>query len=141
MSTPTQGAGIGRPLEIVFRVDVMTVSLANEHAHWRVRQRRAKHERLQTRLTWIATCGVKGRPLYTGECARVVLTRHSRGRLDSDNLPVSMKSIRDEIAACLGIDDRSDRVEWLYRQASDGKGVEARITIWQAQPSLLEAQW
>ncbi len=118
--------------EFKFNIPVMTVSLANEHAHWRVRQRRAKFEREQTQLVWLATVG--HRPLGDGETARVVFTRLSRGRLDTDNLPPSCKHLRDQIAACFGIDDGSPRVEWWYRQAS-GRGVDVHVTIWPAVPS------
>lgn len=126
------GGGI---FEVAFNIAVMTVSLANEHAHWRVRQRRAKLQREQTQLAWLAAVG--RRPLRDGETARVVLTRLSRGRLDTDNLPVATKSCRDQIADCLGVDDRSPRVLWAYRQAS-GRGVDVHITIWPAQLQALD---
>lgn len=85
-----------------------------------------KQEREAT--AW-ATAGKKAPPV---PCS-VLLTRVSPGNgLDDDNLRGSLKGIRDELAAWLGVDDRSPLVTWAYAQ-SRGKawGVEVLVS----QPS------
>lgn len=59
----------------------------------------------------------------------VSLTRLSPSNgLDDDNLPGSMKGVRDQIAAWLGVDDRSKLVTWRYDQRrSQGWSVEVAI--------------
>lgn len=94
-------------------IPIRTVSLANEHEHWRRRHKRSKAERLEMRCAWLKAFE---RPMCGGETAVVRLTRVAPRALDSDNLPPSMKSIRDELAACLGLDDRDPRITWEYSQ-------------------------
>lgn len=96
---------------ITFEIPVKAVSLANEHTHWRTRQSRAKPQRkagylyaMQARIRTLPF------PLV------ITMTRIAPRPLDSDNLPPSMKSIRDGISDALKIDDRDPRVEWEYRQ-------------------------
>lgn len=98
-----------------------TKSLANEHAHWRVRAKRAGAERYTTNVCWYDG---GNRRLEPDECALVTLTRIAPRDLDSDNLPPSMKSVRDELAACLGLDDRNPRIVWHYQQRRAEKGQE-----------------
>jgi hypothetical protein len=63
-------------------------------------------------------------------CA-VILTRLSTGNRpqDDDNLRASLKRVRDEIAAWLGVDDGDRRVKWVYRELrafTAGVRVEVR---------------
>lgn len=96
---------------------VRTVSEANCHQHWRVRQRRAKDQRhtvaaaLRAKLHDIRAVLLEGGGRYA-----VTLTRVSPGTLDSDNLAGSQKHVRDGVADALGIDNRDERVAWLYAQ-------------------------
>jgi hypothetical protein len=48
--------------------------------------------------------------------------------LDSDNLSGAFKGVRDEVASFLGVDDRSDRIHWVYTQEK-GKGLKPTVTI------------
>jgi hypothetical protein len=107
---------------------IRTVSLANAHEHWRVRQRRAKAERLQTRIALIVMGAEIGRDAVPQPPCQVALTRIAPRDLDSDNLSPSCKSIRDEIAAFLGIDDRDPRVTWVYDQRR-GKAREYSVEV------------
>jgi hypothetical protein len=50
----------------------------------------------------------------------VKLTRIGPNELDDDNLRGSLKAVRDELAAQLGVDDRDRRVRWAYDQRSEG---------------------
>lgn len=114
---------------IVLSLPVRTQSLANMREHWRRRHKRTQFERLHTRAAWL-----KGRfrPLAPGETARVHLVRIGPQLLDSDNLPPSMKSIRDELADCMGFgkDDRNARVEWTYAQERGKYAVRVEITVY-----------
>lgn len=92
-------------------IHIRTVSANVAYAgeHWSKRARRSKEQR------WVvgATIGNHIRGLVP---CLVCLTRIAPRRLDDDNLRGSLKSIRDEVAKCLGVDDRDQRIEWVYRQ-------------------------
>jgi hypothetical protein len=61
--------------------------------------------------------------------ARVTLMRPiARIPLDTDNLSGAFKGVRDEVAAFLGVDDKSERIHWVYTQEK-GKGLKSTITI------------
>jgi hypothetical protein len=99
---------------LTFSVPVRTYSITNLRGHWGKKSGPAK---LQRDTTWRAWLGAGGRKLSADETAAVRLTRIAPRALDAaDNLPASCKSVRDQIAACLGIDDRSPRVTWTYDQ-------------------------
>lgn len=94
-------------------IEVKTVSEANRasHEHWRARQKRA---RLQRGVAALVCRSARFAPALP--CTlRLTRVAPSVG-LDSDNLPVSMKHVRDGIADALGIDDRDPRVTWTYAQ-------------------------
>src|SRR5690242_18788265 len=81
-------------------------SLANRREHWAKRSKRAKVQRL---TAWRMA---KVHPL---PCV-VTITRIGPRPLDTDNLAISAKHVRDGIADRLGINDNDPRVEWRYRQ-------------------------
>lgn len=91
-------------------VPLRTVSEANAHEHWRVRQRRAKRQR--NAATLFVRVGYDRLTLP----ATIRLTRYGKGQLDDDNLAGSFKHIRDGIADAFGVDDRDKRYTWVYRQ-------------------------
>lgn len=105
---------------IAFTVPVRTVSEANAHEHWRVRQKRAKVQRFYASLLT--------RVPDHWDKAIVTLTRIAPRALDSDNLAGSQKHVRDGIADTLGIDDRDPRVEWRYAQRR-GKPREYAVEV------------
>lgn len=98
-------------------------SLANVRLHYMQRARIAKAHRK------IVRAALAGRSLP--ELPRmVVLTRIGPRKMDSDNLAISFKHVRDEIAAQYGVDDGSELYDWVYAQESRGKGVYAvRIEV------------
>jgi hypothetical protein len=108
---------------IHFFVPVKTVSEANAHEHWRVRQKRAKHHRWSARFAAEhASIAPKEYPIT------VRMTRVCARKLDSDNLSGSCKHVRDGIADWLGVDDgRDDLVTWEYAQ-SIGKIVGVEVS-------------
>lgn len=92
-------------------IPIRTSNGLNAREHFRARARRVKAERNNT--AWmLATLTKPETP-----CA-VLLTRigPSNG-LDDDNLAGALKSVRDEVARWLGVDDRrSEVVKYRYAQ-------------------------
>lgn len=100
-------------------IPIKTVSGLNAREHWRQRTRRVKAER--TAVAW-ALRAAERPPI---PCA-VLLTRiaPSNGLDPDDNLPSSMKGVRDQIAEWLGVDDRKRQlVRYLYAQERGPYGV------------------
>ena len=75
-----------------------------------------------------------GWPIFKGTKKTILLTRVAPRSLDKgDNLPYSMKWVRDGITAGMGEpDDNADHLEWVYFQRK-GKpkeyGVEVQIEM------------
>lgn len=110
---------------VSFTIPIRTVSEANAHEHWRVRQKRAKTQRA---LAGLHACSgraaiLRARRLLIHDGLIVNLTRIAPRALDSDNNVGAAKHIRDGVADALGIDDRDARVTWEYGQERGGKGV------------------
>lgn len=100
------------------------VNPTNEHAHWRVRQKRAKEQRAIAAMVCRSRFGKPPAPPLT-----ITLTRTSPGMLDAhDSLPASCKHVVDGIADWLGIDDSDSRLTWRYSQVR-GKRGEYAATI------------
>lgn len=108
-------------------VPVVTRSEANER-HWRQRSRRTKECHAATGAVLHAAGLATFRPPLP---CRVTLTRLGKRLLDTgDNLNVSCKSVRDFIAAWIGVDDADGRVTWAYDQrvTKGGYGVEVTVS-------------
>lgn len=90
---------------ITVTLPLRLVSGANAREHWAVRAGRAKAHR--TACLLVPACDVP--------CV-VTLTRLGPRELDSDNLAISAKHVRDGIADRLGVNDNDPRVVWLYAQ-------------------------
>lgn len=89
---------------------IRTYSLTNSRAHWAAKAKRARAAR--------AECVVIPREIAL-PCV-VTLTRIAPRELDDDNLRGALKSVRDGVAARLGVDDRDPRVRWEYTQRKAG---------------------
>jgi hypothetical protein len=100
-------------------------SLANKREHWTRSSSRAKSQRGDAyRLALVA---FYPRPTLP---AVVTITRVAPRALDSDNLAISAKHVRDGIADAMGIDDRDERVEWRYEQAKGApRAYATRVTV------------
>jgi len=100
----------------VFRVPIRTRNGLNDREHWSARSRRVKTERAATRAAFERLVFF---PHTTDEGATytVRMTRIAPRRMDDDNLAGALKGVRDEIAACLGVNDGSARVLWGYDQS------------------------
>jgi hypothetical protein len=86
----------------------------NNREHPMSRHRRVKKERADVAWFLVRYAREHGKPAIP--CS-VLLTRISPGNgVDDDNLVGSLKSVRDEVARWLGVDDR-DRMTVRYRYA------------------------
>lgn len=102
------------------------VSLANLREHWTTRSTRARKHRGEAydaaRLSRVGC--VPTLPMV------VTITRIAPRELDTDNLAISAKSVRDGIADALGVDDKDKRVTWLYTQSRGApKAYAVRVDI------------
>jgi len=97
-------------------IPVFTLSEANASEHW---TKKKKRKDLQKKWIWIFF--KKEKPIISLPC-HIKLIRTSKRFLDSDNLPTSMKYIRDAIADQIfpglspGQADNDSRISWEYDQ-------------------------
>lgn len=102
-----------------FTIPIKLASLANLREHHMVRARRAKAQRQAACLM------MKPHPV---PCV-ITITRVGPRPLDSDNLAISAKHVRDGIADRLGVDDGSPLLTWTYAQRKAKEyGVEIEVT-------------
>jgi hypothetical protein len=120
---------------LVVQLPIRTVSEANAHEHWRVRQKRAKEQR-GTVAAFLRAQGNMWRDFGHGYVI-VILTRIASRALDSDNLQGAMKHVRDGVADAInGGDDRDERIEWRYAQRRGASGQYAvEIDIRRREPN------
>lgn len=111
-------------------VPIRTTSKTNDRDHHQARSRKATDERDAVALlltqskevakTRMLKVGGSQRPVLTLSNSplpvSVSLTRISANFLDDDNVRGALKSVRDEVAAWIGVDDRDPRVLWHYGQ-------------------------
>lgn len=101
---------------------LMLVSEANEHLHWRVRQKRAKAQRGVVALH--LSCHTF--PVLPLRC---LIVRIAPREIDSDNAWGSAKHARDEIAAHFGVNDRDEtKIKWDVAQEKGPYGVRVEIS-------------
>jgi hypothetical protein len=106
---------------LTVQLPLRTVSGMNAREHPMARHRRVKAER--EAVAWT----LKGKPVPQLPVV-VTMTRLAPSNgLDDDNLASAMKPVRDQIAAWLGVDDRSPLVRWVCDQRRDKWGVEVQI--------------
>ncbi len=118
------------PTKLLLRLDVpiKTVSEANSREHWLKSAKRHTAQQWAIKAIWPKNEQIS-LPCW------VCLERLSERRLDSDNLAMAFKWIRDQIADQIipdkakGQADADPRIEWVYRQ-SKSKIQGIRITIW-----------
>jgi predicted Fe-S protein YdhL (DUF1289 family) len=116
--------GDGWTLEVPIRIQ----NGCNLREHHMARHRRVLKERSAVNWAFLAR---RARATRLPALPIVVtLTRLAppRSKLDDDNNVAGCKAVRDEVAAWLGVDDRSPMVEWRYAQER-AKGYAVRIQI------------
>jgi len=134
---------------IRWELPLKTISESNTHEHWSKASKRHRHQQFFVRALFTAEI----RPIPM-PCV-ITMTRIASRMLDDDNVPVSMKWIRDEIGAQLfpekvvkyqgktkgklvknkGHADSDPRVTWKYAQEK-GKIQGIRIEICSAPAEL-----
>jgi hypothetical protein len=126
---------VEEPLKLTTTIDVQLGRGQNMREHYRVRANRVKEEREATGKALLLAVGPMAAWTLatamdnTAKGARITLMRPiARIPLDTDNLSGAFKGVRDEVANFLGVDDRSDRIHWVYTQEK-GKGLKPTITI------------
>jgi hypothetical protein len=108
-------------MRIPLRLDAKAGMNAHE-GRWQVRNAKAaRHRDIVGRhwLTIAAEARSFGLPLI------IRLTRVAPSKMDSDGVVSSFKSIRDEVAARLGFDDRSELAFWLCGQRQGARAQRA----------------
>ena len=107
-----------------FSLPMKLTSLANERVHWSIKSKRAKAQRQAARL--VCSNALVGNfslePPMT-----ITIVRVGPRKLDSDNLAISAKHVRDGIADALGIDDGNPCLTWEYRQENGPYAVKVTI--------------
>ncbi len=110
-------------MNVSFSFPCKLASLANtRECHW-TKAKRAKSQRTQARFNVRMNVGKLGERAMT-----IKITRVGKRKLDSDNLAISAKHVRDGIADALGLDDGSPLLTWRYEQRV-GKVYECHVTI------------
>lgn len=107
---------------VVFK-GLKLISAANAHEqHW------ARKDRVRVEREVVARALVGVAPVLRPKLVRV--TRLGVRLMDTDNLAGAAKSVRDEIATWLGVDDGPlGPVTWVVEQAKgEGYGVRVEIT-------------
>lgn len=120
-----------KPLKLTTTIDVQLGRGQNMREQHFARAKRVKAEREATSMalgrtpTWRPEIA-----LLEYEGARITLHRPwARVPLDSDNLSGAFKGVRDEVASFLGVDDRSERLHWIYTQSKQPNGTLPTVVI------------
>lgn len=107
---------------IKFKIPIRTVSEANMTGeHWTKKSKRHKAQRVAVSLMFNAMPFYRKDPISLP--CKIIMTRIAPRKLDiGDNLPMSLKTIRDEIAEHLtgetkaGRGDGDERLQFEYKQ-------------------------
>lgn len=102
--------------------------------------RRKKSERMGALAIWMTLRKPRRELFAEGNDLTIRFTRVAPGTLDDDNLPSSMKYVRDELVRLMGYGDDShrSRITFEYAQEKRGAGVYAvRVELSFRQAFLL----
>ena len=124
-------------MKLTTTIDVQLGRGQNVREQHFARAKRVKAEREATNLALEQASGfvrtrVMAATLISEQQSGARITLHRpwcRVPLDSDNLSGAFKGVRDEVAAFLGVDDRSERLHWIYTQSKQPKGTLPVVTI------------
>jgi hypothetical protein len=114
-------------LQYSWTIPVYTVSEANTNQHWAKKKKRTD---LQKRWIWLIF--KRDKPDIKLPCL-IKLIRIGKRKLDDDNLPVSVKILRDKIAdqiipgKAAGQADSDSRLSWEYAQEKGENSVRIEI--------------
>jgi hypothetical protein len=108
--------------------DLRTYSIANERVHWRTRVKRAKEQRDATTEALYCADWEPWTILLSSMPWDVTIVRVGPRVLDTDNLAISCKHVRDSFAAFADVDDsRADVIAYSYEQRQGPYAVEIEI--------------
>lgn len=104
-------------------VPVTTVNKNNVDEHWTKRRRRVLKERNAVLVCWL------GVPPVQVPCeVRLVRIAPARNHLDDDGAVAALKTVRDEVARLIGVDDGDARVKFTVGPQEAGAwGVRVEI--------------
>lgn len=112
-----------------WQLPIYTVSEANTQQHWT-----KKKKRTDLQKKWIWLLFQKEKPSIPLPCV-IKLTRIGKRDLDDDNLPVSMKYIRDSISSQIfpnkasGQADNDSRIKWEYAQERGHYAIRIEVLV------------
>lgn len=112
-----------------WHLPIYTVSEANTQQHWT-----KKKKRTDLQKKWIWLLFQREKPSIPLPCT-IKLTRIGKRMLDDDNLPMSLKTVRDAIAdqinpgKAAGQADSDLRMKWEYGQEIGSYGVKIEIFV------------
>jgi hypothetical protein len=113
---------------VVLRPKCRVVSEANRRDHWAEEARRKNAQKAAVQEAWLAAqVPVRFARQLVEPWALVVTLEHIGRQMDDDNLARAFKSVRDEVAALIGVDDGDVRVTWVYRQCTGAPGIVISI--------------
>lgn len=111
---------------IDFLVPVLLVSEANQREHWAKKSRRKKSQRAAVRLAWNRLNVPRPSLPVALRLTRIVPKR--RFIRDKDNLVSSFKAVIDEVADCIGENDKN--ILWLEDSFQQEAGeISVRVEI------------
>lgn len=118
-------------MRLVATIPVKIESTANKREHWSKRAARTKAQRFES---WAAFCSYSRMPF---DKLTVTITRIAPRELDTDNLAIGCKALRDGVADWLKVNDNDKRIEWKYSQERGApKYYAARIEIETAEQAV-----
>lgn len=105
---------------VTISIPLRLPSMANARLHWAVRHRIVANQRAVVRAHLM-------REIVPELPVSVTLIRIGPQKLDFDNAVNSFKGVVDEIAACYGVDDGGDAIEWRYAQEIGAYGMRVVV--------------
>ena len=99
---------------ICVKFSMRTKSELNQREHWVKKYRRTKLQKDTTKAVLMTF--TQNTDFGTGKIT-VTFVRIAKRKIDKgDNLASAFKAVRDAVAMLIGVDDGSDRYEWIYEQ-------------------------
>lgn len=113
---------------IVFTIDgLRLINLSNSRMFWRKKAEIERNARFIGRSRMAHALHVQ--TIAICPPLDILIVRIGPGTMDSDNLAISGKNLRDGIADALGIDDGSPLLTWRYEQEKPAKGAKHRYGV------------
>lgn len=119
-------------MTVIIFMPILTRGETNVRQHWGAKARRHKAQREAARL-FMRDAQVRGLILvFSIKPTLITLTRQAMNKrpMDCDNLPASMKHVRDGIADAFGVDDgRGGGLNWSYAEHRTNKREQMGVVV------------